>query len=98
MKIVRVLVLFLSVAAAGMCQRNTGELRIFVADSSGASVQAVGTLVGEGTDVRREFSTGPDGRHTFGVLPFGVYRLETTKTGFRSEKNVIDIHSEHPME
>ena len=39
-----------------------------------------------------------DGRHTFGVLPFGVYRLETSKTGFRAEKNIIDIHSEHPIE
>ena len=95
---VKVFALVVIAVAVALGQRNTGELRVVVVDVSGAPVEAGGTLIGQGTDVRREFTTGVDGRHTFGVLPFGVYRLETTRQGFRAEKSLVDIHSEHPQD
>lgn len=78
-------------------QRQSGELRLRVVDSTHAPLPASGELVGEATQVRRQFTTGADGLQTFTVLPFGIYRLRVAREGFQSSVSLIEIRSELPL-
>ena len=78
-------------------QRQSGELRLRVLDSTDAPLVASGELVGEATQVRRQFATGTDGQQTFTALPFGIYRLRVDREGFQSSVSLIEIRSELPL-
>ena len=80
-----------------VAQRQSGELRLRVVDSTHAPLPASGELVGEATQVRRQFTTGADGLQTFPVLPFGIYRLRVAREGFQSSVSLIEIRSELPL-
>ena len=78
-------------------QRQAGELRLQVVDPSGAPLPASGELLGQATQVRRQFSVGPDGLQTISALPFGVYRLRVDREGFQSVTALVEIRSEVPL-
>src|SRR5579871_1615534 len=78
-------------------QRQAGELRLQVVDPTGAPLPASGELLGQATQVRRQFSAGPDGLQTISALPFGVYRLRVDREGFQSVTALIEIRSEVPL-
>jgi outer membrane receptor protein involved in Fe transport len=73
--------------------QGTGEIRLEVKDPSGAAVQALGTLESIAGGGKRSFQTDPQGTYTFGSVPFGLYRVEVSKTGFATQSVQIDVQS-----
>src|SRR5579871_660882 len=92
----RVLVVLMA-ALSAWAQRQAGELRLHVVDPTGAPLPASGELVGQATQVHKQFSIGPDGMQTVSALPFGVYRLRVEREGFQSVTALLEIRSEVPL-
>ena len=88
---------FLMTALPLLAQRQAGELRLQVVDSTGAALPASGELVGQATQVRKTFTTGGDGLQTISALPFGLYRLRVDREGFQPATALLEIRSELPL-
>jgi outer membrane receptor protein involved in Fe transport len=87
---------FIALAAAtGLlpAQQSTGEVQIVVKDSSGATMEASGTLRSLKGKVERSFRTDAQGVYSFRDLPYGHYRLEISRVGFATQSIVIDVQS-----
>ncbi len=93
--IVPFLVLFTRALFAG---RDTGELRLSVADPSGAPVNASGSLVSRGNQFSEKFATGAAGRYTFKGLAFGAYEIHVDCAGFVPYTKTVSVRSEVPLE
>lgn len=78
-------------------QRLTGEVRLEVKDPSGAAVEATGRLESLATGGDQSFQTDAQGRHTFGNLAYGRYRLKVSKDGFATQSLSLDVQSEAPI-
>jgi hypothetical protein len=91
------LAVLLMMAIPLSAQQQSGELRLRVVDSTDAPLLISGELVGEATQVRRQFSTDADGLQTLTALPFGVYRLRIAREGFQPSTSLIEIRSELPL-
>src|SRR5262245_57184328 len=89
-----VILLCATISAAGQTKR--GEIRIEVKDPSGKAMQAEGKLEGLGTGVTRTFQTDDQGTYTFGMLPYGRYRLEVSRDAFATQSTLIDVQSDTP--
>ncbi len=89
--------LLLAVPAA-FGQVDSGELRLWVSDSTGLALPSSGILVSDASQTRREFKTDDAGRFTFLHLPFGLYRLTVEHPSFLSYSTLIEIRSAVPME
>ena len=61
---------------------TTGQIVGIVTDPSGAIVVGARVALTNDAGVRREATTGGDGRYTFPLLDLGAYRLEMTLSGF----------------
>jgi outer membrane receptor protein involved in Fe transport len=71
-----------------------GEVRVHVKDSSGAAMEASGTLESDALRVRRSFETNAEGTYTISNLPHGRYRLEISRTGFTTQTLLINVPTE----
>lgn len=78
-------------------QRGTGELRLSVTDSTGAVLEATGTLKSLATQADRSFSTDPEGHATLTALPWGRYRLDVVRSGFAPSSQLLEIRSAVPI-
>src|SRR6266496_2190703 len=87
---------WITAPAAG--QRLNGTIRLQAMDSTGAALEASGTLKSLSAGVNRRFQTNAQGFHTFGSLPFGLYRLEIERAGFASQAVLIEVRSETPLD
>ena len=90
-----VLVLSLLVATPAWCQnRNAGEIRGTVLDSSGAVVPGVTVAATKiSTGVVTTATTGSSGVYDIPWVETGVYSVTFTKTGFETVlQNNVDIH------
>jgi hypothetical protein len=65
---------------------TTGQIVGVVTDPSGALVVGAKVALTSDAGVRREVTTGSNGRYTFPLLDPGAYRLEVTQSGFASAK------------
>jgi len=65
---------------------TTGQIVGVVTDPSGALVVGAKVAVTSDAGVRREVTTGGNGRYTFPLLDPGAYRLEVNSSGFASAK------------
>src|SRR5579872_5771971 len=79
-------------------QRRTGELRLAVVDSTGAGLEASGTLVSQAIQLKQSFSTDNQGRYVARNLPFGIYRLNLARANFGSYSTLLEIRSEVPLD
>jgi outer membrane cobalamin receptor len=79
-------------------QRGTGELRLTVKDPAGLGLEAAGSVVGQGTQVRRTFTTDAQGRYSVRALPFGMYRVQVEHSGFSPFSSLLEIRSEAPLD
>jgi hypothetical protein len=92
-----ILLLLLLAAPSLHGQRERGELRLEVTDSSGAALPASGELVSQASQFARNFQTSSDGRYVAQDLPFGVYRLSVTHEGFAPLAQLVLIRSALPI-
>ena len=65
---------------------TTGQIVGVVTDPSGALVVGAKVAVTSDAGVRREVTTGGNGRYTFPLLDPCAYRLEVTQSGFAPAK------------
>ncbi len=54
-------------------------------------------LSSDANEFHRNFETDARGQHTARDLPFGVYRLVVTHSGFAAQDRLIEIRSEVPV-
>ena len=54
-------------------------------------------LVSQATETRQSVEVPADGRYTFKVLPFGVYRVTAAHTGFSTVSDSVEIRSALPL-
>ncbi len=78
-------------------QDRSGELRLSVADASGAALPAHGTLISQANHFELSFDTSPSGEYTARKLPLGSYKLSLEQTGFAPYSALIEIRSELPL-
>ena len=93
----RIILLTVLLCASAFAQRGTGELRLSVADATGAAVGATVELVNESTATRQKVDVSPGVRYSFKNLPFGFYRLLVTHAGFTPSSELIEVRSEAPL-
>ena len=79
-------------------QANTGELRLFVTDQSGAPIETAIGLVSEGNQYKRVLESDNHGRVFAKRLPFGLYTLSIDRSGFSTVRQIVDIQSALPKE
>lgn len=94
----RVSILFAACALAAAGQSNRGELRLRVADTSGAGVRASVQVVSEANQIDRTLATDEQGNLIVQRLPYGVYRVEVKCAGFSDAQEWIEIGSSIPIE
>ncbi|HEX8896125.1 MAG TPA: TonB-dependent receptor, partial [Terriglobales bacterium] len=80
------------------CQSNTGELRLRVVDPSGAGFKSTVQIVSEGNQYSQTFTTDDQGALTVRRLPYGIYELQITESGFAEAHESIEIRSSIPTE
>jgi outer membrane receptor protein involved in Fe transport len=85
------------VASLLQAQVSTGELRIEVADPSGAPMAASGRLKSVATGAERRFQTDAQGQYTFEGVPSGNYRLEVVRDGFVTQTVGVSLQSGKPV-
>ena len=88
----------LFLVAALYAERRTGELRLSVVDSTGAGIEAAGSLLSQAIQLNQTFSTDNQGRHVARNLPFGLYRLNIDRPSFAPFSTLLDIRSEVPLD
>src|SRR5580704_8715984 len=86
-------VAILAATALLQAQLPSGEIRLQVNDSSGAAMQASGTLRNGTTGAVRNFQTDAKGAFDFTGLTYGRYRLQVSERGFNGESVSIDVSS-----
>lgn len=90
------LVINLSVASFVHAQSNSGELRLKVLDPDGNGLQSSVRLVCEASQVRRTYITDESGYLEAKGLPFGIYRIEISRTGFAPYSDSVEIRTAIP--
>lgn len=92
----KLIVVFLLSALPLFCQTNTGELRLTVTDPSDAGVKAAVRVVSESNQYEATLSTDRGGHLNVQSLPYGIYQLSISRTGFASTSETVRIHSSIP--
>lgn len=80
-----------------LAQNNTGELRLKVTDQSGAPLQAKTELVSQASKTNQTVTLSKRGRYSFKNLPYGLYVITVSATGFAPLTKMIEIHSVLPL-
>lgn len=91
------LVSLLTLATAAFGQAGTGELRIAIEDSTGLPVPARAEVVSRANQYSHKFDAAADGQIIVKRLPFGLYTLKVSLSGFTPASQLIDIHSAIPI-
>jgi hypothetical protein len=91
------LLLFAVVALMLRAQTGGGELRLIVQDASGAAMAAHAELVNQYTHTDQNVDVAADGHYSFKNLPFGIYRLAITRSGFVAWSELLEVRSALPQ-
>jgi hypothetical protein len=93
--------LFLTLFAATaslVAQSNSGEIRLKVTDPSGLGVRSEVALVSDASEFRKTLTTDDSGELTVKRLPFGVYRVKISGSGFTEFTDSVEVRSAVPFE
>jgi len=90
--------LFLVIAVLAFGQSDKGELRLLIADPSGSPVPASVELTSDVNQYRQTFDADATGQVVAKRLPFGLYTVTVSRTGFATARQVIDIRSALPRQ
>jgi len=71
-------VFLIALPQSSAAQDRSGELRLSVADASGAALPAHGMLISQANHFELSFDTSPSGEYTAKNLPLGNYKLTLT--------------------
>ncbi len=74
-------------------QSNSGGLRIKVVDPAGLGLQTSVELVCEANHFRQGYVTDEAGALVARNLPFGLYRVDVTRSGFAFYSRVVEVRS-----
>jgi len=94
----RLAVLFFLCALPLYCQSNSGELHLSITDPSGSAVKSTVHIVSEANQYRNTLVTSNQGKLVVQRLPFGVYQLAISQSGFAPISASIEIRSSIPSE
>jgi outer membrane cobalamin receptor len=84
-------------AAPAFAQVNYGELRLKIADPSGAGVQASVEVMCTADGYDKVFTTSTPGILTIQGLPYGAYQIQVSKPGFASFSAPVEVRSALPV-
>ncbi len=90
--------LLAALAVSAWGQASSGELRILVADPTGAPLQASVEVVSEANHYKEAFRADAEGRVIAKRLPFGLYTITVSQPGFAPASQLVDIRSALPKE
>jgi hypothetical protein len=93
----KLLASLLLTALPALAQVDYGELRLKVADASGASVPASVQLTCAGNGYVRTFSIDASGTIAVHGMPYGVYEVQITKPGFALTLTSVEVRSSLPV-
>ena len=91
------LTLLLLIALPAVAQVNYGELRLKIADPSGAGVQAAVDLTCAGNGYGKAFTSSASGILAVQGVPYGMYELQITKPGFAPFATSVEVRSALPI-
>jgi hypothetical protein len=94
----RIAALYLCCSLPLFCQTNRGELRLKVADPSGLGVRADVQLASEANHYDNVLTTDNEGTLIIERLPYGIYRLDVTRSGFQNFSATLEIRSSIPVD
>jgi len=89
---------FCLIASTAWAQSNRGELRLEVTDPSGRGIHVTVHLVSEANQYRSALETSDQGALDVQRLPFGIYNLEISQSGFAAVSQAVEIRSAIPLE
>ena len=93
---VAILIFFSALGALG--QVNTGELRLKITDTAGLGVKTSAQLISEANQYSNTVTTNDAGYAQLARLPYGVYLIRTSATGFAPAEKRIQIASAIPVD
>jgi len=85
-------------ALPALCQSNSGELRLHVADPSGHGVRAAVHVLSQANQYSADLETDSNGNLNVARLPYGIYRLSIDQNGFAPIAETVAIRSSIPLE
>lgn len=85
-------------AAMTFAQSNLGELRIRVSDPSHLGLRSTVELVSQANQFHQTYQTDDAGTLIAKNLPFGVYQLQVTRTGFAAYSQMVEVRSAVPQD
>ncbi len=88
----------LAAALPALCQSNTGELRLTVADPSGSGLKSTVELVSQANQYRSTFTTDDRGNLDVQRLPYGIYQIQIKAPAFAAISEPVEIRSALPQE
>lgn len=91
------LVLLLLTALPALAQVDYGELRLKIADPSGAAVSASVELTCAGNGYAKNFTVDTSGTLAIHSMPYGVYQIQITKSGFAPSSTSVEVRSALPV-
>src|SRR5689334_7656883 len=77
-------------------QSSSGELRLKVLDPDGIGLQSSVQLICEANQLHRAYITDESGALEAKTLPFGIYRIEISRSGFTPYSGVVEIRTAIP--
>jgi hypothetical protein len=96
--VTRILILFLMFVGVLCAQSNNGELRLKVTDPSGLGVKTTVQIVSEANHYRNALVTDSQGSLDVQRLPYGVYQIKISQSGFADVSETVEIRSSFPAD
>ena len=93
----KLLTLLLLTALPAIGQVNYGELRLKLTDPSGTGVQASVELTCAGNGYGKTFTSDASGNLAVQSMPYGIYEIQVTKSGFAPLSTSVDVRSALPV-
>src|ERR1700742_1413134 len=84
-------------STVALAQARQGELQLHITDSAGAALRATVHIVSQGNQYTNVLSTDLRGSLDAQHLPFGLYRIEITRSGFAPLTRSVEIRSNIPV-
>jgi outer membrane cobalamin receptor len=93
----KLITFFLWMAVPAVAQVNYGELRLKITDPSGSAVAGSVELICAGNGYSKSFAVNESGILAVYSVPYGVYQIQVTKSGFAPSSTSVEVRSALPI-